>query len=855
MILLLFIVFLCSMQACFSCTAVYVGPDVSEDGTAMYARSNDYQGINANHISVTPAVENESGRYMPVSDDTKTQTEIPATTYKYISTPYMNSTTDDGAVAHDAASGINEYGVAMTMSITAYPNQAALEADPRIDSGFCEDASVDLVICQSKTAREGVEVLCGIIDKYGSSESNIAYIADQSEGWYIEMYTGHQYAAVKLPKDKVSVFGNEFSLEYLSDYEDYIISKDLLSLPEEKGFAVYGRNNELNLWDTYAGNTTLTDYRHMRTWIGHQLLAPSQFPDDYNLNAKYPLCFTPDEKVSLDDVAEIFRNRFEGTEYSPDETGRTDMRVIGTDTALSAHILQVYSDLPAEMSCVNWVSSGPIIYGVYIPVSSDCVNISKSYGANQPFSEKGVFDTDNYPFFLFKDLCTRCVGPQHYKIYGEPVQEYFKEAENCMFAGMSEVLKIAAEIEDETARAEYITSYCNNMQTKAFEDGKQILNDVASTQSKNSNTYDDGEVIPPMEINLNASKYKSIPELDNITVMASDFIKVFQNESQFFATFLDSKGKYLANGTYVTFNLNGIDYNRTVGEKGSAKININLNPGKYMITSINPVTGVNRTNCITVISKISQNRDITKYYKNATQYTVKILGDDGSPVGAGEIVIFNINGVFYNRTTNESGIAKLNINLEPGNYIITADYKGCKASNNITVISKISQNSDITKYYKNATQYTVRILGDDGSPVGAGEIVIFNINGVFYNRTTDESGIAKLNINLEPGNYIITADYKGCKASNNIKVLPVLSGEDLTKKYGTADQFTARLLDGQGKALAGENVTFNINGIFYTRLTDSIGEAKLNINLMPGEYIITSSYNGTSISNKITITI
>ena len=34
------------------------------------------------------------------------------------------------------------------------------------------------------------------------------------------------------------------------------------------------------------------------------------------------------------------RNRFEGTEYSPDETGRTDMRVIGTDTALSVHITQ-----------------------------------------------------------------------------------------------------------------------------------------------------------------------------------------------------------------------------------------------------------------------------------------------------------------------------------------------------------------------------------------------------------------------------------------------------------------------------------------------------------------------------------
>ena len=38
----------------------------------------------------------------------------------------------------------------------------------------------------------------------------------------------------------------------------------------------------------------------------------------------------------------------------------------------------------------------------------------------------------------------------------------------------------------------------------------------------------------------------------------------------------------------------------------------------------------------------------------------------------------------------------------------------------------------------------------------------------------------------------------------------------------------------------------------YNRITGSEGMAKLNINLMPGEYIITSSYNGSSIGNKLT---
>ncbi len=779
LILVLCGVLLFSMQACSACTAVYVGQDVSDDGSIIVARTNDYPGVWGNHVTVTPAVENEPGRTMPVNINGLVQVEIPETTYKYTATPHMDSTVANlDQNCSDAAACTNEYGVAMTMSVTAFPNVAALTADPLMATGICEDAATDLVICQSKTAREGVGVLLGIIDDYGSSESNIAIIADQNEAWYVEMYTGHQYAAVKLPTDKVSVFGNEYSLEYLSEYDDYIISKELISLAEKNGFAVYGENNEINLLATYSGKETVANYSHMRTWIGHQILAPSKFSADYSIDAIYPLCFTPDKRVSLKDVSQIVRNRYEGTKYSPDETGRIDMRVIGTDTALSAHVIQVFPNLPSEMSCISWISSGPVVYGVLVPLSNDCINVTEAYAANQPANERNVFDT-NYPYYLFKDLCTRCVEPEDYEIYGKSVKEYWNEAESNMFSGMSKVIEQAEKIEDKNVRANYITSYCNYMQTLAFNDGKKILNDVAWAQSHYSNTYKiDGSTgkrkyIPPMEIKLNASKYKYVPDVPenttNSTIYAKDIVKVFRNETQFYATFLDNEGNYLANGTMVTFNINDMSYNRTVGANGLAKMNINLNPGKYLITSINTVTGENVTNNVTVISRIAENRNIIKYYKNDTQFTVKLIGDDGNPVGAGETVTFNI-------------------------------------------------------------------------------------NGVFYNRTTDESGIAKLNINLQPGDYVITAEYKGCEASNNITVLQVLSASDLTKKYGTPDQFVATLIDGQGKALAGENVTFNINGVFYNRLTDSNGQAMLNINLMPGEYIITSSYNGTSIANKITVT-
>ncbi|WP_303736558.1 hypothetical protein, partial [Methanobrevibacter millerae] len=88
---------------------------------------------------------------------------------------------------------------------------------------------------------------------------------------------------------------------------------------------------------------------------------------------------------------------------------------------------------------------------------------------------------------------------------------------------------------------------------------------------------------------------------------------------------------------------------------------------------------------------------------------------------------------------------------------------------------------------------------------------------------------------------------------NNIEVLPILIANDLEMKYMDGSLFKAKLVDGQGKAYAGQSVQFNINGVFYNSVTSSDGVAKLNINLMAGEYIITSSYNSFNTANKITI--
>ena len=337
------------------------------------------------------------------------------------------------------------------------------------------------------------------------------------------------------------------------------------------------------------------------------------------------------------------------------------------------------------------------------------------------------------------------------------------------------------------------------------------------------------------------------------TIIARNLTKYYGGSEKFVVILTDNGGIPIANAS-VNITLNGVNYMKVTDENGTVSMAINLNSGEYPVVVSHNNNSVDSK--ITVLTTVN-GTDVVKTYRNDTQYYATFLDSEGNYLKNGTAVQFNINGVLYDRkVSGDKGLAKLNINLEQGEYIITAinSVTGENTANNVTILPRIIENKDLTKYYRNASQYTVKLVGDDGKVVGKGEVVTFNINGVFYNRTSDDQGIAQLNINLQPGNYIITAEYKGCRISNNITVLPVLSANNMTKKYGTPDQFVASLVDGQGKAYVDQNVTFNINGVFYYKTTDANGQAKLNINLQAGEYIITSSYNGTNIANKVTVT-
>ena len=366
----------------------------------------------------------------------------------------------------------------------------------------------------------------------------------------------------------------------------------------------------------------------------------------------------------------------------------------------------------------------------------------------------------------------------------------------------------------------------------------------------------DLDVDPPSGIDdINNVTYSKSEDTRELVIYGEDLSMYYKNGSRYEVSIYQD-GKLINsqnNDSKVIFNVNGVNYTKEL-VNGKASIGINLNPGNYTITTFYHYTDglATKTNNIEVLSTILAN-DVVKFFRNGTQYCAKFLDGCGSPL-VNASVTFNINGVFYKKQTDDNGMAKLNINLRPGVYILTAMHPDTLMyGSNITVLSTILAN-DVVKFFRNGTQYCAKFLDGCGSPL-VNASVTFNINGVLYKKQTDYEGIARLNINLFPGKYILTAMHPdGLMYGYNITVLSTILANDVVKFFRNGTQYCAKFLDGCGSPLVNASVTFNINGVFYKKQTDDNGMARLNINLFPGEYILTAIHlNGEEKANIIKV--
>lgn len=470
-----------STAGAFACTGMYVGKDVSAEGTTVIARSEDQGSGSYNKMFLVQPRVTKAGRYFvdEGEDQNGFKVPLPKTTYKYT---YVPDATDAGDGMYPA-SCTNEYGLAVigTVSTGVKPEYEALDPVMETGTGLREAILPGLIACQCKTARGAVEKLGELVDTYGSEEWNTLFFADQKEAWIFEIYGGHTYAAMKMPTDKVAVFGNQIMIDWVDpqDTENFFFSKNLFETIDKAGGAVKDAQGRYNLVES-IDTAERSEYSNMRTWRGHQVLAPSSV-GTYSDKEFYELFYTPDQKVSVIDLMQLYGDRYEGTEFDMMKAENAARRAIGVTRQSDVHIIQVNENLPTDTCMLQWLSMGNAEHAVFVPAFSGITDTYDAYKVDlNQYSDKSMY-------YACKRICG--IAEMDRAFLSQGVKDYNLLQEKIMLKNMqSEIAKISKKYkESKKAGRAYVTALANKNAKEQYLGTTNLYNNLLLTAVDNVN--------------------------------------------------------------------------------------------------------------------------------------------------------------------------------------------------------------------------------------------------------------------------------------------------------------------------------------------------------------------------------
>ena len=250
-----------------ACTMIYVGSDLTTDGSTFMARSEDYSNSYNKVAYVSEHGKHPAGSvYEGCYGFTHTFSHD---SYSY------TATSDDnlGGVCPDCDSthahtpmeecGTNEKGVSVSAMVTlGWKGSSYFKSiDPMVGGGMCESDMTTVLLGEASSAKQGVELLLDIYDTVGAEERSGVLIGDQKEVWYVENYTGHQYIAVKLSPSMIAVSPNmgAIGLVDLDDTENVIASDKIIEVAKQAGTYVGDEaENTIDFRASYS-NTSIND--------------------------------------------------------------------------------------------------------------------------------------------------------------------------------------------------------------------------------------------------------------------------------------------------------------------------------------------------------------------------------------------------------------------------------------------------------------------------------------------------------------------------------------------------------------------------------------------------------------------
>ena len=496
------------VQAVQACCGFIIGRQLTKDGTTLFGRTEDYPyypngGKHNKNYVVVGAKNYKEGDQL---EDESNGFTYPHATSEMKYTATYDSARGDGSNGAFGEHGFNEAGVSMTSTVTAIPNKKVLKTDPLTENGIPEAAMLDVVLPRVKSAREGVEFLAKVIEEKGSAEGNVVVFADQNETWYMEILSGHQYVAVKVPEDKYAVFANTYYLGHvdLNDKENVIASKDVEKVAKESGNYKTDKDGNFHIAKSY-GPEKYAEGDRSRTYAGITLLDPNAkvtYEDD-----EYELFRTPtdpNKKYTLEDAFALQRNRFEhlngrfvpddqiGVKKQGDDGSKDTVRkdqykyALGNENVIDAHVYQINPNLPKTFGGTVWLGMGPSRNTPYVPFYG---NVKDTYKAFKP--QTATYDPNSW-YWTVWHIDQMAINNQD--LFGKSIQNHWKALEEQLIIEqkVSDSKYAALKADEAAAKAveDKVTEDALARSERLFKQFKQYESELSATLKEAGRTDD-----------------------------------------------------------------------------------------------------------------------------------------------------------------------------------------------------------------------------------------------------------------------------------------------------------------------------------------------------------------------------
>ena len=355
------------------CTTIIIGQEQTVDGSMIVARSEDWDAMEAKNYEIFEATDNGPREF--VAKDSPFRCELPEKALGYSAlSPY-------NLHGHWGSAGFNTAGVGMSATESIFSSDEILKHDPLVENGVAENSVFNITLPYVHTAREGVERLGMLIEKYGIAEGFGIGFVDSKEIWYLETACGHRWLACRMPKDQYFVTGNQsrFRTYDPNDKENYLASADLIEFAEKHG--LYNpAQGAFDFHEAYARDIKLdTTYNYPRVWGLQQFFSP-EIKNDVTKNT-FPVFAKAAHKVTLTELRTAFRFHYDNTEHDPylNSNPKEPYRPVSIFRTTQTHLLQVRPELPQAIGCVNYVAMGMADLGVFLPLYQGITSYPEAY--------------------------------------------------------------------------------------------------------------------------------------------------------------------------------------------------------------------------------------------------------------------------------------------------------------------------------------------------------------------------------------------------------------------------------------------------------------------------------------------